>query len=297
MLAAVAPPARSRPAALPSSAAVRFVARAVAIHCRRSADLDACRKPAEAARRARQPGEVVGEYLPGGAEHRARRATSSGSRARRFMPWKPPPGARKTSTSTAGAVLSEAGRARRQLRRRLGTRSTCRPRSTSLITDTVNDLHIAKYATIEAAQQAGLHALKPGRRVLHHRPRRRARHRRDPFAQAPSHRRGKYGDPGSDRGGICWLARAKILRNPAGCDHAKSVFDPALHFRPTGSSSRSARIDGGFPAGNRPVRIRSGRTGRRGRSRYCASERLITTDPFRIERLPRSTAGRLGRPW
>ncbi len=210
-----------------------FVARAVADPTRPAddRDLDARRKPAEVLAFARvRPGEVVGEYLPGGGYYTRLLSDVVGPKGKVY--------ALETTTwgqeniDSTKKVLSEAGRANVSLDLApLGSFHLPAKVDVFWITDNYHDLHIAKYATIDMAvfNKQVFDALKPGGEyfIIDH-------------AAAPG--TGATLSPKLHRideatviqevtaAGFKLVGESKILRNPAD-DHAKSVFDPALHFR------------------------------------------------------------------
>jgi predicted methyltransferase len=229
LLAAAAPLGSARA----SPAIPGFVAKAVADPTRPAddRDLDARRKPAEVLAFARvRPGEAVGEYLPGGGYYTRLLSGVVGPKGKVY--------ALETTTwgqeniDSTKKVLSEPGRGNVSLDLApLGAFHLPAKVDVFWITDNYHDLHIPKYATIDMAvfNKQVFDALKPGGEyfIIDH-------------AAAPG--TGATLSPKLHRideatviqevtaAGFRLVGESKILSNPAD-DRAKSVFDPALHFK------------------------------------------------------------------
>jgi predicted methyltransferase len=221
----------SAPAA--SAAVPDYIVKAVADPSRPSADrkLDERRKPAEIlAYAAVKPGEMVGEFLPGGGYYTRMLGDIVGPQGKVYALETTTWG--KENADSTKAVLSEPGRG--NVKFDLAPLGTFRlPEKVDLFwtTNNYHDLHIPKYANVDMARFNKLvfDSLKPGGIyfIIDH-------------AAAPG--TGASDSPKLHRiekstviqevtaAGFKLVGDSDLLRNPSD-DHKKTVFDPAIHFK------------------------------------------------------------------
>ncbi|HEX5185177.1 MAG TPA: methyltransferase [Allosphingosinicella sp.] len=210
-----------------------YVARAVADQSRPAADrkLDPNRKPAEVLAFARvRPGQVIGEYLPGGGYYTRLLSDVAGPRGKVY--------ALETTTWGQGnvtaiqAVAKEPGRTNIIVEPSpLGAFHL--PEKVDIFWTTINyhDLHVPKYANVDirAFNRAVFAAVKPGGiyLIVDH-----AAAAGTGFADSPRLHRIERATVIQEvtAAGFRLAGESGALRNPAD-DHSKIVFDPSIRMK------------------------------------------------------------------
>ena len=219
-------------AALPPSVP-DYIARAVADPSRPADDrkLDPDRKPAQLLAFARvRPGQIIGEYLPGGGYYTRLLSDIVGPRGQVYALETTTWG--KDNIAATQAVLKEPGRTNVIVDLSpLGAFHV--PRKVDIFWTTINyhDLHIPKYANVDmrAFNHAVFEALKPGGTYLI------VDHAAAPgtgATVAPKLHRIERATVVQEvtAAGFRLVGESDLLRNPAD-DHSKTVFDPSIRMK------------------------------------------------------------------
>ena len=226
-LAAVVPGAGAAPAVSDD------IARAIADPSRPPADrkLDADRKPAEVLAVAGiRPGEIIGEYLPGGGYYTRLLSDIVGPGGKVYALETTTWG--KDNIEATRAVLSEPGHSNVVLDLApLGTFHLAEKVDLFWTTLNYHDLHVPKYANVDMAvfNKLVFDSLKPGGIYFI------ADHAAAPgtsATQSPKLHRIEEATVIQEvtAAGFKQVDRSDILRNPAD-DHSKPVFDPSIRMK------------------------------------------------------------------